>query len=157
MINKVVPMDNSIPLKEVTPHPVANIRQRSFQIQTFFILLGRYSESNYDAYRLLPTISDAINRASLLDTNPADRWPQDIGTRVYLRKPPESGLRNTNVHSVCHPNAGRGGLDLSSLRLIGTGHHLASIHYYRWKRHMKGFSKNGTPYFAHQISNGHCL
>jgi hypothetical protein len=75
--------------------------------------------------------------------------------KIY--KPPESGLRNTIVHSVCHPNAGRGGLDLSSLRLIGTGHHLASIHYYRWKRHMKGFSKNGTPYFAHQISNGHCL
>ena len=47
-------------------------------------LLGSYSESNYDAYRLLPTISDAINRASLLDTNPTDRWPQNIGTRVYL-------------------------------------------------------------------------
>ena len=47
-------------------------------------LLGSYSESNYDAYRLLPTVSDAINRASLLDTNPVDRWPQDIGTRAYL-------------------------------------------------------------------------
>ena len=47
-------------------------------------ILGSYSESNYDAYRLLPTIDTAIIRAAMLDVNFFDRWPQDIGTRVYL-------------------------------------------------------------------------
>ncbi|MBQ9215193.1 MAG: RloB domain-containing protein [Prevotella sp.] len=47
-------------------------------------LLGSYSESNYDVYRILPTIDTAIVRAVTLDVNPTDRWPQDIGTRVYL-------------------------------------------------------------------------
>lgn len=47
-------------------------------------LLGSYSESKYDVYRLLPTIDAAIDRAVKLDVNPTDRWPQDIGTRVYL-------------------------------------------------------------------------
>ena len=47
-------------------------------------LLGSYSESNYDVYRLLPNINVAIARALKLDVNPTDRWPQDIGTRVYL-------------------------------------------------------------------------
>lgn len=47
-------------------------------------LLGSYSESNYDVSRLLPTIDTAIDRAEALDVSPADRWPQDIGTRVYL-------------------------------------------------------------------------
>lgn len=47
-------------------------------------LLGSYSESNYDVSRILPTIDAAIDRAVKLDVNPTDRWPQDIGTRVYL-------------------------------------------------------------------------
>ena len=47
-------------------------------------LLGSYSESNYEVSRLLPTIDTAIDRAVALDVNPTDRWPQDIGTRVYL-------------------------------------------------------------------------
>ena len=32
----------------------------------------------------LATIDTAIDRAVALDVNPTDRWPQDIGTRVYL-------------------------------------------------------------------------
>lgn len=47
-------------------------------------LLGSYSESNYDAVSLLPLANVAINRARNLDKNPHDRWPQSIGTRVYL-------------------------------------------------------------------------
>ena len=47
-------------------------------------LLGHYHESDYDAFALLPTIGLAIDRAKLLDKNPADRWPQSVGTRVYL-------------------------------------------------------------------------
>ncbi len=47
-------------------------------------LLGSYSESNYDALCLLPHASKAISIARELDTNPADRWPQSVGTRVYF-------------------------------------------------------------------------
>lgn len=47
-------------------------------------LMGSYSESDYDAPSLLPRIGTAINRAEQLDLNKADRWPQTIGTRVYL-------------------------------------------------------------------------
>ena len=47
-------------------------------------LLGSYSDSKYDVSRLLPTIDTAIDRAVKLDINPTDRWPQNIGTRVYL-------------------------------------------------------------------------
>lgn len=47
-------------------------------------LMGHYQESDYDATKLLETIDLAIDRAIQLDTVPADRWPQSIGTRVYL-------------------------------------------------------------------------
>ena len=46
--------------------------------------MGQYSESKYDTNKLLPHIDEAIQRAMLLDVNPQDRWPQTIGTRVYL-------------------------------------------------------------------------
>ena len=47
-------------------------------------LMGHYQESDYDATKLLETIDLAIDRAIQLDTVPTDRWPQSIGTRVYL-------------------------------------------------------------------------
>lgn len=47
-------------------------------------LMGQYQESEYNPFVLLPHIHDAINRAIALDVNPKDRWPQTIGTRVYL-------------------------------------------------------------------------
>jgi len=47
-------------------------------------LLGHYNESYYDTSKLLPFVDVAIERAEKLDTKPADRWPQGIGTRVYL-------------------------------------------------------------------------
>lgn len=47
-------------------------------------LLGSYSESSFDAYSLLPNVSHAMDRARQLDSKAADRWPQTIGTRVYL-------------------------------------------------------------------------
>ena len=45
--------------------------------------MGIYHESNYDTGLLIPLIPTAMERAICLDTNPADRWPQSIGTRVY--------------------------------------------------------------------------
>lgn len=46
--------------------------------------LGSYQESSYDAERLISTVDDAISRADALDANKQDRWPQGLGTRVYL-------------------------------------------------------------------------
>lgn len=46
-------------------------------------LMGSYRESQYDATKLLPEIEKAIERAHNLDSNPNNRWPQSVGTRVY--------------------------------------------------------------------------
>lgn len=46
--------------------------------------LGSYRESQYDTDLLLPYLKEAIVRARKLDINPGDRWPQTLGTRVYL-------------------------------------------------------------------------
>lgn len=56
-------------------------------------LLGSYSESNFDAHSLLPNAAVAIERARQLDTNTSDRWPQTVGTRVYLLMESISGKR----------------------------------------------------------------
>lgn len=45
--------------------------------------MGSYSESKYEVTKLLPEIEKAIERARKLDSNPNDRWPQSVGTRVY--------------------------------------------------------------------------
>lgn len=46
--------------------------------------MGSYHESAYDATALTVHVEEAIVRAKALDKNPADRWPQTLGTRVYL-------------------------------------------------------------------------
>ncbi len=46
--------------------------------------MGSYQESNYDAKTLIKNIDNAIKRAKLLETNHKNRWPQTLGTRVYL-------------------------------------------------------------------------
>ena len=46
--------------------------------------MGSYHESSYDAQMLIKHVEVAIARARALDKNPADRWPQTLGTRVYL-------------------------------------------------------------------------
>ena len=47
-------------------------------------LTGHYHESDYDAMALIENVTIAIERAKTLDKSPADRWPQTVGTRVYL-------------------------------------------------------------------------
>jgi len=47
-------------------------------------LMGHYKESNYDAMALLPYVQLAIERAEKLDISLKDRWPQRVGTRVYM-------------------------------------------------------------------------
>lgn len=46
--------------------------------------MGSYHEADYDAEMLIAHVEEAIKRAKALDKNPADRWPQTLGTRVYL-------------------------------------------------------------------------
>ena len=45
---------------------------------------GSYNESRYDAFVLVPHVHDAISRAERLDVDKQSRWPQELGTRVYL-------------------------------------------------------------------------
>jgi len=47
-------------------------------------ILGSYNKTNPDTSKFLPHIHKAIRRARDLDKNPSDRWPNSIGTRVYL-------------------------------------------------------------------------
>ena len=46
--------------------------------------IGSYHESSYDTQIFMTHINAAIERARALDKNTADRWPQTLGTRVYL-------------------------------------------------------------------------
>lgn len=46
--------------------------------------MGSYHEAAYDAKMLIVHVEEAIERAKALGKNPADRWPQTLGTRVYL-------------------------------------------------------------------------
>lgn len=59
-------------------HPDTYLKRRVRQ------LLGNYQESNYDADKLMPYVDVAIHRAEAMDVNKRARWPQGLGTRVYL-------------------------------------------------------------------------
>lgn len=60
-------------------------------------LLGSYSESSYDATTLIPHVPAAMEIARDLDVNPADRWPQTIGTRVYKLMESITELKTDNM------------------------------------------------------------
>ena len=45
---------------------------------------GSYNASRYNAFVLVPHVHDAIRRAEILDVDKQARWPQELGTRVYL-------------------------------------------------------------------------
>lgn len=47
-------------------------------------LLGAYSESSYNAETIIRNIRKAIDRAKNLDKIKKHRWPQTLGTRVYM-------------------------------------------------------------------------
>lgn len=57
---------------------------RTFLKQRICDLAGHYSEAHYDAEAMLENADMAVIRAENLDTCPFDRWPQHVGTRVYL-------------------------------------------------------------------------
>lgn len=67
-------MENRRKSKSSNPYLKVLLRQK----------MGSYHESAYDVLTLIQHVKVAIERARLLDKNPADRWPQTLGTRVYL-------------------------------------------------------------------------
>ena len=67
-------MENHRKSKNADPYLKVRLRQK----------MGSYHESSYDAPTLIAHVEEAIERARALDKNPADRWPQTLGTRVYL-------------------------------------------------------------------------
>lgn len=67
-------MENRRKSKSSNPYLKVLLRQK----------MGSYHESAYDVLTLIQHVEVAIERARLLDKNPADRWPQTPGTRVYL-------------------------------------------------------------------------
>lgn len=67
-------MKNRRKSKNADPYLKVRLRQK----------MGSYHESSYDALALIAHVEDAIERARALDKNPNDRWPQTLGTRVYL-------------------------------------------------------------------------
>ena len=67
-------MENRRKSKNADPYLKVRLRQR----------MGSYHESVYDAPTLIAHVETAIERARALDKNHADRWPQTLGTRVYL-------------------------------------------------------------------------
>lgn len=57
---------------------------RSELEQAIIEIVGSYNKSNLDVDRYIPHVELAIRRAEQLDIQPDDRWPQQLGTRVYL-------------------------------------------------------------------------
>lgn len=48
------------------------------------LMKGSYNESKYNAFVIVPFVHEAIKRAEQLDDHKKTRWPQGLGTRVYL-------------------------------------------------------------------------
>ncbi|MBR1727711.1 MAG: RloB domain-containing protein [Muribaculaceae bacterium] len=67
-------LENRRKSKNADPYLKVRLRQK----------MGSYHESSYDALSLIIHVEDATERARALDKNPNDRWPQTLGTRVYL-------------------------------------------------------------------------
>ena len=67
-------MENRRKSKNANPYLKLRLRQK----------MGSYHESSYDALSMIVHVEDAIERAKTMDKNPTDRWPQTLGTRVYL-------------------------------------------------------------------------
>ncbi len=59
-------------------------RRRTRLEEAILEIAGQYNKSRLDVARYLPRVETAIERARSLDTRPSDRWPQGLGTRVYL-------------------------------------------------------------------------
>ena len=48
------------------------------------VLGGSYNKSNLDISQFADKLDSAIQRTEQLDINPKDRWPQSVGSHVYM-------------------------------------------------------------------------
>ena len=70
---------------------------RTYLEQAILDVVGSYNKSKLDVRPFLPHVEQAITRAEHLDTASDGRWPQQLGTRVYLvaRSVVQSAKANT--------------------------------------------------------------
>ncbi len=61
----------------------ANASRRRLE-QAIIDIVGSYNKSNLNVDHFLPHLPEAVQRAEALDTAKTDRWPHELGTRVYL-------------------------------------------------------------------------
>lgn len=47
-------------------------------------VIGQYNPSSINIHDFWGVTEIAIDRAKRLDVNPAERWPNEIGSRVYI-------------------------------------------------------------------------
>jgi hypothetical protein len=72
-------------LQELRENKRPNSRHPRTRLELELVgLLGSYNKGNPDTTSFLGNVQVAIERARALDTNPEHRWPNDLGTRVYL-------------------------------------------------------------------------
>lgn len=60
------------------------INNRTALEEELLDVLGCYNKSNINMDCFIDCINNAIDEAERLDVNPSERWPSNIGTRVYL-------------------------------------------------------------------------
>ena len=68
-------------LHQANPRTPSTVSQCETELSRLFE--KPYNKSNYDPHRLLPEIDSAIANARRLHTDPAEPWPQQVGTHVY--------------------------------------------------------------------------
>ena len=67
-------LENRRKSKHADPYLKVRLRQE----------MGAYHEAAYEVQMLIVHVEEAIERAKALDKKTTDRWPQALGTRVYL-------------------------------------------------------------------------
>jgi hypothetical protein len=64
------------------PEAMSSMSSREVE-EALRALLGGYNKACLDASRFEPFVDVAVGRATVLDVRPDDRWPNQLGTRVY--------------------------------------------------------------------------
>ncbi len=59
-------------------------KERTWLDKELVNVLGSYNKSAIEPARFLPFVDQAIIRAKVLDVSPEHRWPNTLGSRVYL-------------------------------------------------------------------------
>lgn len=70
-------------LKQLQANKKVNANRTQLE-QAIIELVGSYNKANLNADLFLPYVELAITRAEQLDVQPESRWPQQLGTRMYL-------------------------------------------------------------------------